>query len=293
MKKMILALILAVIIPFTVCFSSPAASTRAIEQQIHEYTGKDYDLYTVALYNVIGAGESSWLYDSQYIVPLETDQYGRRLFFFSTSEPSILAGNRIVYSLCICQKSELRKIHSSFQGCVNRFDDEYTYYYEDICAVPCDEKGLVPKETLTRFLSDNDWEQPLNESKMKMTTIVKTVRAKPENDRVYPNLLRDEAEAFNSEYCASQTLCSDCAGRELILMRGYNSDNTPVGNTTAYMIEPEREDSQGQTVKPRITASIELTDDMLLDYTEVIVKFKTDNKWDVPFRQGYTLPTQN
>jgi len=71
----------------------------------------------------------------------ETDQYGRELFHYETGKWDIWV---------ICQKSE----------------NEYVYYYEDDCYYVSENDIPIPDNKLTQLKLQNDWNKPLDNSKM-------------------------------------------------------------------------------------------------------------------------------
>ena len=115
-----------------------------------KYVGKDRDLFSVAAYNVLG-GDT---HDNTKTKIIEKDDYGRTLFYFYFRNlffTDIASANGHMTGLCICQHSE----------------DKLVYYYEDVCAQvtsgDCSELKYFDVEKLKH---DNDWNKPLDYSKM-------------------------------------------------------------------------------------------------------------------------------
>lgn len=121
------------------------------------YRGEYTDMYTVAVNNIFGIkgyesnGEALRNPD---IHILETDSYGRTLFFYSEHY-----GEGLDYSMAfvIMQKSE----------------DGYVYYYRDKCYIPyydtTDDWDIISEKTDTEALTQlkelNDWDKELDADK--------------------------------------------------------------------------------------------------------------------------------
>lgn len=153
MKK-IISLMLAVIL---LSFALTGCAFRFI--------GEEVDLYTVAINNVFGAsgymsnGEVSF---SPYIEIIETDDFGRVMFFYDEGHL-----NRFGTAMIIMQKNE----------------DGFVYYYQDVCLIQIVNDDFYDYEEInySEIFSDeqieslkeaNDWNKPLDEAKFTKSEIV-------------------------------------------------------------------------------------------------------------------------
>ena len=136
---------------------------------------------------------------------LEYDQQGRILFEYTTRN-SIT--NKEETSLVICQA----------------IDDEHVYFYEDLCYL----FGEFQESDISQLKANNDWDQPLDESKMSR-------RAKNISFDLYividPCLDLFEVREVCSRKIKKATdqikvirLDADFAGHELYLLKAANSD---------------------------------------------------------------------
>jgi len=168
--KAVFCLVLTVAIMFTCssCF-------LLYDFLFYRYTGEHPDLYTVALSNVFGIsgytnnGEVSY---NPEISIIETDDYGRTLFFYNES---YYDGNNYGMAFLIMQKSE----------------DGYVYYYQDDCCIPFFDDSEVydyhgredsedyiravslSKEIIEALKEQNDWNKEFNQDKCTKTKIIK------------------------------------------------------------------------------------------------------------------------
>lgn len=148
------------------------------------YRGQHRDLYTVAVNNVFGirGHESNGEVHFDPIIKIvETDSYGRTLFFYSEYyDDSIDPQSDIGMAFVVMQKSE----------------GEYVYYYQDKCYIPyfgtTDKWETVSAKAdpavLEQLKTLNDWNQPFDEAKCAKAKISKD---KPEGK------LRPDKHVFN------------------------------------------------------------------------------------------------
>ena len=186
----------------------------------HGYDGDHPDLYTVAVNNVFGIDgkySNGEVTKNPRIEVIETDDYGRTLFFYNE-----LYGTQIEYGMAfvISQKTE----------------DGFVYYYQDDCYLPYfdSEHDLdVIMENIDRGVIEmlkerNDWNMELNESKCTKSEFTKE---KPkgkvdtfsiEHDKKIEEYAKangvDESATVNSSYFK---FCnSDYEGKELFYVSG-------------------------------------------------------------------------
>ena len=127
----------------------------------YQYNGDYGDLYTVAVCNIFGA--KGYFSDGEYVCDpiieiIETDNYGRTLFYYSERGPFGCA-------IVIMQKS----------------DDEYVYYYQDDCYMPyynvdCayyfDFREIFSDEDINTLKERNDWNKEINVELCTKTQII-------------------------------------------------------------------------------------------------------------------------
>ncbi len=198
---------------------------------IYRYRGKHMDLYSVAINNVFGADGSRFngevSYDP-YIEIIETDGYGRVLFFYDE-------GYRSKYgtAIIVMQKSE----------------DSFVYYYQDICYSSVilvkddywhngDEgvtyKDIFTKEEIELLKEANDWEKPFNSEKCTKAAITDRKNDdgniginREDFDKAITSYVRTteyNGKDTNSIYRYSIYCNTDKFGRELHYVYGIGSD---------------------------------------------------------------------
>ncbi len=137
---------------------------------------------------------------------LETDSYGRILFEYSA--PNMITNNREAF-LVICQK----------------FDNEYVYFYEDICWTDAEYSSTE----ITRFKMQNDWNKPLITDKMSARRIKTTLDSTIITDSVFDyNTLRaafaDSLDISEGQIKELAFTDSDYHGHQLYWLSTDNSD---------------------------------------------------------------------
>ena len=199
------------------------------------YRGEHRDLYTVAVHNIFAVrgyesnGEVS--YDPEIRV-IETDDYGRVLFFYSEYYNG--------YSELVIDKGMALVIMQSSQ-------DGEVWYYRDLCWMPCfgttDDwedisAGLEPK-ALEALKEANDWNRELKEEKCAKVSIT---RKKPEgkihprdtffDQLIYPYMKQQGYRGTDRSFCKYSIFCeTDAFGRELYYVYGMTANPGPGGKT--------------------------------------------------------------
>ena len=233
------------------------------------YGGEHTDLYTVAVNNVFGLwghcsnGEVSY---DPVIEILETDEYGRVLFFYDeyyddSIDPTIDYGMAFV----IMQKSE----------------DGYVYYYQDACYAPYfdtqDDFATVMERVDPTLLEElkarNDWNEELDESKC---TAAKLQKKKPKgqlgmdkydfNRVVYTYAKANGYQGNDKSTCQFFKYCnSDATGKELYYVYCMSADDDGNGGTVygtyvyAIIVNPDESIPENAIVEiPDPTESYEL-----------------------------------
>lgn len=232
------------------------------------YLDSNSELYTVIANNVLGAGS----FDTESTSIIEEDSYGRIMFFYTGGRGYSNIYHEQICIIGICQKS----------------DDKYTYYYEDDCFFVCKDLGewskvsdILPliQDELEELKKLNDWNKEFNESKMTSAEIVKNFVDKPEyhdGSQHYKTALSTIkcSEGYSLDY---YIVCSDKAGRQLILIQ-----EKPRDSTESYELEDVRTflvivTNSGYVSKDSI---LELTPEQLYNYRDIIKEFKVSNNWN-------------
>ena len=174
----------------------------------NEYNGENPELYTVAIHNFLGSegcGSNGEIPVSSQLGIIETDSYGRVLFYYHEG---------IIKEGCgygISQKTQ----------------DGYVYFYQDDCVIPADDdwnyrevthEEWFTEDELAAFKARNDWNQPLNELKCTKEQIVKE---KPE-----PKLNLEKADfdkAVNRS--VSDTICTFATCPNFAIYSSSNPNN--------------------------------------------------------------------
>ena len=209
MKKVISLLLVAVLlVSLTGCF--------------FRYGGEHEDLYTVAIYNVFGScgyrsnGEVS---GNPIIEVIETDSYGRVLFFYDEGDHYTLGSGLVV-------------MQKSLSG--------FVYYYQDICQLPCIRRNyridasyseIFTNEKIAALKENNDWDKPFDAEKCTRSAIVekkqKGTLGLKEDD--FERYIKDYAKANGYKgddtifrYC--EYLNTDKYGREIYYVYGVGRD---------------------------------------------------------------------
>ena len=130
------------------------------------YHGRHADLYTVAAFSVIGADSRGTI-----IKPIEKDVYGRVLFEISFSstpfypfykyDPSHLR----MFGYCVCQRTKANR----------------AYYYLDDCFVVYWDADEFSETERIKLKQRNDWDAPLDESKMVFKPVIPAYESKKES----------------------------------------------------------------------------------------------------------------
>lgn len=201
----------------------------------HGYDGPHRDLYSVAVNNIFGirgyASNGEVIYDPQIHI-IETDDYGRTLFFYSEYLSNYMSGEIDYGTAFVIMQSS---------------DDDYSYYYRDHCYMPYFDltadwetiSAKLPPDYFDALKEANDWNQELNEARWAKVEISKR---KPENrlhpddaffDRIiYPYMVKN-GYTGKDRSIAMYAICSetDIYGKELFYVYGTTGDPTKSGAT--------------------------------------------------------------
>lgn len=209
------------------------------------YRGKHRELYTVAVNNVFGTkgymSNGEVLYDPEICV-LETDDYGRKLFFYSEYYPEVNSDTQELelgfgMAFLVMQKSE--------KG--------YVYYYRDECYIPYFDTehnwDSISKKLDTAILEQlkelNDWNRPINTEncvKIKISDQKPNGKLCPTDDAfdaiIYPYEVKNgytgqDKRIYHHSYYSE----TDAYGRELHYVFGMTVNKTAAGETEAGYYE--------------------------------------------------------
>ena len=250
----------------------------------YKYRGKHPELYATAVNNVFGA--SGWrsngeiVYDPQISI-IETDAYGRVLFFYDEYVHWVVDEVRFERTLLIMQGAQ----------------DDKVYYYQGICCLPyVDTSGegievlqYVDADTLEAFKERNDWGKPMDESKCTQSPLVKR---KPEDkldigrEEYRARLFAyDKAHGYTENektlYYSGRFCYADKFGRELHYVYvefadiGPDGKRTYIGRPYAVIFEPNKKCPED---------GIDGIEEILLpqDSVEQIEALKQRCQWNAP-----------
>lgn len=188
------------------------------------YKGENEDLYTEAIYSLLGnrgyylEGE---IIDDSEIVVIEEDSYGRTMFsYFEKNEISS-------FSYLIAQKTEDGYVY--FYPDFNFISSDYDYPYEN-------DNVIFSTDEINTLKSLNDWNLPLNESKMVCYKIT-NLKDKPESkipEETFEVLLKSLSRQFNylgddTLYRYSEYFMTDDYGRTMYYVYGVGRDAEGTG----------------------------------------------------------------
>ncbi len=254
----------------------------------YRYKGSHIELFTVATNNLFGS-EGYRVFEfadfHPFIDILETDDYGRTLFFFTedTGELNVTDGNAFGTAIFIMQKS----------------DDEFVYYYQDDCyiphqmpkgltSIPEDYRDELPKEEIATLKQRNDWNREINFDKCTKAVISdKDLSGSLEASKCEPII---KAYAKQNGYNGDDTLfrygifCNaDLYGRELYYVYCIGTDVLGAGISPTS----KTQDYEFAVIfKPDNSCSLdticEVSSDST-DYYEKIMELKRTAHWNQPF----------
>lgn len=267
MKKLVsLVLIAILVVSLSGCFFS--------------YGGEHEDLYTVAIYNVFGAygyRSNGEIAGNPIIEVIETDSYGRVLFFYDEGDHYTLGS-----ALVVMQKS--------LSG--------FVYYYQDTCQLPCVRENygldasyseIFTREQIAKLKERNDWGEPFDVEKCTRTAIVER------KQKGTLGLQEDDFEKYIKAYAGangykgddtifrySEYVNTDKYGREIYYVYGVGSDVDGEGTSPsskykyyelAMIINPD-----GSCPISNVHEIVEME-----NIYEEIMELKGDCGWDDPW----------
>ena len=202
---------------------------------IHSY-GKDHkDLYTVAVNNVFGIkghesnGEVSY---APEISVVETDQYGRTLFFYSEYYDNHL---------------QPEPDYGMAFGVMQYSENGYAYYYPDQCCLPYFDttddwesiSSKLPPDYLDVLKEANDWNRELDQDCCAKAKITKKqpkskldLKEADYNKVIRPYMYNNDYSGTDTSFYKFSYLCeTDAYGRELHYVYGMSADPVSGGKT--------------------------------------------------------------
>lgn len=279
MKKIVqficvIVLITAVLLGMTACFP-------------YHYKGNHIELFSVATNNLFGAkGYKVFEFADfhPFIDVLETDDYGRTLFFFTedTGQLSPTSGSAFGTAIFVMQKS----------------DDEFVYFYQDDCyipyrmpkelnAVPENYRDDLPKEQIEKLKEHNDWNKEINLEKCTKAEI----SDRDPSGKLKASLCEPIIKAYakqngykgNDKLFRYDIFCNaDSYGRELYYVYGIGTDVLGEGVSPTSKIQYYE---FAVIFTPDNSCSLETICEVSsdsLDYYEKIVNLKKTAHWDQP-----------
>lgn len=147
---------------------------------------------------------------------IETDEYGRMRFSFWTG---------IVEGVCIMQKH----------------DEKYVYYYDNVSYLVSEQYKEHTTEELDFFLEANDWNQPLDESKMTKRELIDNYSLKPNRESIndYERAKRAFYETNDEMDCVTSAGIIDYSqnGQELFIVTRHEAIKNETGGNEYALID--------------------------------------------------------
>ncbi len=199
------------------------------------------ELSSIALVSIIGYEASSPVDE---IVVLERDEYGRYLYFGTNEDFNFVM---------VCQK----------------YDSEYAYYYPDFCFMATDAKYAkhVNLDEFDELKVINDWNLPLDDSKMKKVDFNEDTRG-----RKRYNVVGKFTSHFSNPQQEYQTIWDDY-GRSLYYVKDSYDEKTHTWSARYFIIIQ----ADGSYYKDVGIVKQESID----SYQNQLREFKAANHWDV------------
>ncbi len=221
----------------------------ALKKIENDYHGKYPELYSVAINSLLGArgyAQDERKYDSEITI-MESDQYGRTLFFY-------YEGKEVSsYSLIISQEST----------------DNYTYFYPDVNFISASENDF-PQAEIEELKRKNDWDKPIVPEKCIKVEVVRKKEKGPINNNklieLYNKALGEDAYGLS----AIIFFTTDDYNRSIYLGYGKSSKRR-------YVVMLFNADGSYDESK----CIMELTD--LYRYQDELKSFKELNNWNKPY----------
>lgn len=188
----------------------PKSDNPGFDMEPVSYHGEDMDLYTVAAYNVLGAGNPGTT-----IRRIETDQFGRTLF-----EVSFLSeygdwlyfqkqGETRLYSYLVCQKTE----------------QDNVCFYEDECWTVFEKPEDFTAAENAKLKEKNDWDKPIDEKRLSSRKVLgaqteKGTAEKSVNTEVFSTMTQNviiAEDKYRDYYFYHDLLCTDAEGNAVYI----------------------------------------------------------------------------
>lgn len=178
----------------------------------YEYIGKNPELFTVAIYNIIGGDYFKHAKTSV----IETDDYGRVLYkynFYCDVFGDISGGNLV--GLCVSQLTRNGR----------------AYFYEDFCVAVLPDDGKEPSGLLIADLKEqNDWDEPLNEEKMSSRPIAENASGRNTanacSEKIAEYVFLRECPQPEERIVQLIFVSSDDLGKSLFYVRTYDESSS-------------------------------------------------------------------
>ena len=246
----------------------------------YRYKGDYIDLFTVAVNNMFGSdGYDTFEFHDihPYIEVIESDNYGRKLFFFTDRK-----GRAFGTAIFVMQKS----------------DDKFVYYYQDDCYIPYQMEQefetirenyweALPKDEIAELKERNDWNSEINLEKCTKSEIRDDHPSGKLKDSAFEPALK--AYAQKNGYKGNDTLFryailynADSYGRELYYVYGigcdvHGDDVSSTSNTQYFRVAMLFEADRSCPMENICEVSPDST-----DYYEKIMELKRKANWNKP-----------
>lgn len=263
-----------------------------------------YTLVYSQVPDTLGVRTYGILMEDPEILLLETDSYGRGLYLYyeSTEWP---------FSVAIVQKETEDAVYFypeqstlSFRMPDRIFDYDNPKYSEDELKSLLNE--LSTPEMLEDFKAQNDWNSPIDESKLESAEITSpkiSYRWSHRGDKLGIHLFSDElleimidvatqnghtiTDDYYTYFDHASWMATDCYGRHLYYLEGryyvYGDEEDPNVEVRTYYLEMVAIVNPDNTYDTD-TFMLELTDKVA--YQDTIRELKINNRWNQPLEGG-------
>ena len=239
----------------------------ACENQ-YEYRENDVDLYSIAYNSVLGTSVT----ESDKILILEIDNYGRKLFAYEAFTNNGTEENGRVFAILVSQKTTEKK--AFFYDNVDCLTCPMASANENIRLTEQQVESCFTEEQISALKTANDWNKPLDESKF---FEIKVSTRKGNTVSKYKLKMAFLTVASEEEYDKSELtlLTTDKNGNSIyyIRVKPTYAENIDYIFTKSYVVMFDKNGDFNES-----TGIMEIED--VWDYQEQLAAFKEANSWN-------------
>lgn len=257
----------------------------------YKYRGNTPELYTVAVNNIFGSsgytnnGEISY---TPEISAIETDNYGRTLFFYNENYGQ---GNWYGMAFVVMQKSENGYVYYYQDDCYLPFFDATDYFWHGRIGGEDYIKAVeLAGESIEALKKRNDWNEEFDKTKC---TKSKISDIKPDgkidvvtwtfDDEIYAYAKANGYQGFDDNAVKFFIYCNaDASGKELYYVYCMSADDDEKGetiyNTYVYAVIVDTDKSIFKNPVITENAIVEIKDPTI--HYDLITKLKEKNDWE-------------